>query len=95
MLGYFILAHYRPEAVVELLEAIYSDEDAYLICLNGTVDPKFLHSLFWLQRFDNIRISINRGIDWAAPSMLEATLEGMRTLFRGVSKPPLFREPFG
>ena len=48
--------------------------------MNGSVPAYFRHNLLWLQKFPNIRLLINRGINWSGVSMLDAILEGMQVI---------------
>lgn len=79
--AYFIMAHHKPGMLLRLVNAIYSEENIYLIHIDSGAN-KELHQLArnLEQSNPNIRILPSRFLSWGGWSLVQAELDAMNYL---------------
>lgn len=79
-IAYFIMAHHKPENLLRLLNAIYSERNLYLI----HIDSKASNDMFTLARQlsgnSNVHFLPSRSTSWGGWSLVQAEIDAMRYL---------------
>lgn len=75
MLAYHILCHANLEQVSRQLDALYSDEDVFLIDVDDGKKPDLTALQPWLER-PNVHLKLDANIGWGGAGTLRKTLVG-------------------
>lgn len=80
-IAYFIMAHHKPSMLLRLINAIYSEDNIYLIHVDSGADQE-LHELVWnlQQSNSNIRILPSRFLSWGGWSLVQVELDAITYL---------------
>jgi hypothetical protein len=80
-IAYFIMAHHKPSLLLRLINAIYTEENVYLIHIDSGAALE-VHELAWnlSESNPNIRILPSRYLSWGGWSLVQAELDAMAYL---------------
>ncbi|MGP0584719.1 beta-1,6-N-acetylglucosaminyltransferase [Paenibacillus timonensis] len=80
-IAYFIMAHHKPSLLLRLLNAIYTEENVYLIHIDSGAETE-MHELVrdLSESNSNIRILPSRYLSWGGWSLVQAELDAMTYL---------------
>ncbi|MBB6692195.1 hypothetical protein H7B90_12360 [Cohnella xylanilytica] len=79
--AYFIMAHHKPSMLLRMMNAIYSEENIYLIHIDSRADDEMLDLARNLQSSnDNIHLLPSRFLNWGGWSLVQAELDAIRVL---------------
>ncbi|MEF2968079.1 beta-1,6-N-acetylglucosaminyltransferase [Paenibacillus sp. M1] len=80
-IAYFIMAHHKPNMLLRLLNAVYAEDNIYLIHIDSGADAE-LHQLAYnlSDSNPNIRILPPRFLSWGGWSLVQAELDAMTYL---------------
>jgi len=79
--AYFIMAHHKPSMLLRMMNAIYSEENIYLIHIDSRADDEMLNLARNLQcSNDNIHLLPSRFLNWGGWSLVQAELDAIRYL---------------
>lgn len=82
-LAYFIMAHHKPNMLLRLIRAIYSPDNIYLIHIDRKADESVYETAAALCRgCSNIHMFSSGTMTWAAWSLVQAEIDGIRKLMQ-------------
>ncbi len=80
-IAYFIMAHHKPGMLLRLLNAVYSEDNIYLVHIDSGAEEelqKLAQNL--IESNSNIRILPSRFLTWGGWSLVQAELDAMNYL---------------
>ncbi|MBB6632583.1 beta-1,6-N-acetylglucosaminyltransferase [Cohnella thailandensis] len=80
-IAYFIMAHHKPTMLLRLMNAIYSQDNLYLIHADSKADEVLIELVNHLaESNENIRILPSRALSWGGWSLVQVELDAIRYL---------------
>lgn len=86
-IAYFIMAHHKPELLVRMLNAIYEEDNIYLIHVDSSANDELLDLVSNLELSNsNIKLLPSRFLMWGGWSLVHVELEAIKYLLNIDSK---------